>query len=128
MKIPVNRTVLTAAMSAAAVIGVMAAVFYVNLDKPQQVEANSSPQFQSTCKLTTPLLIDGTKTKADHHKTSGRDDLHEMFMRSHLTFKGQDDYTVADIKARPESSRWTSPSTKNTMPSPSRTSPSGSTR
>ena len=103
MKIPINKTLLTAAMSAVAAIGVIAAVLYVNLNTPQQVEASSpSPQFQSTCKLTTPLLINDTKTKADHHKTTGRDDLHEMFMRSHLTFKGQDDYTVADIKARPD--------------------------
>lgn len=53
-----------------------------------------------TCLTTDQDLLKQVGDKTDRHKTSGRDDLKEMFGRSHATMQGSDTYTVQDIKDR----------------------------
>ena len=56
-----------------------------------------------SCVTTDADLVSQVEAKVTRHATeTGRTDLHEMFSRSLATMKGEDTYTVADIKARPD--------------------------
>ena len=61
--------------------------------------ADESP----TCVTTDTDLVSQVEAKVERHASeTGRADLHEMFSRSLQTMKGNDDYAVSDIKARPD--------------------------
>ena len=65
---------------------------------------DDQPQPQPTaCAATDAALVTQVEAKvARHRDETGRVDLFEMFSRSLATMKGNDTYTTADIKARPD--------------------------
>ena len=56
----------------------------------------------SSCVTTDTALLAQVEAKTQDPWDGGRPDLLEMFTRSHNTMQGSDDYTTADIRARPD--------------------------
>ena len=84
-------------MRLVALVAVAAAVAATGAFLPVQAGAASA------CITTDSALLATVEAKIVRHGTeTGRADLHEMFTKSYNTMKGNDGYTTADIKARPD--------------------------
>ena len=99
MKIPIRNTLLATTLSVAVAAGVFLGVSHMN---SAGTEASDNNPAQSICVTTDLTLRKTVEDKASHHKTTGRSDLEDMFARTMRTMHGKDNYTVADIKARPD--------------------------
>ena len=71
-----------------------------NDDPPAQQPNDDSAA--TTCVTTDQSLLAQVEAKIAEHQSSDRSDLLEMFTRSYDTMQGNDDYTTADIRARPD--------------------------
>ena len=67
------------------------------------VSDNDATPQPSSCVTADAALMSQVEAKVTRHRdVTGRTDLHEMFSRSLATVKGNDTYTTAAIKARPD--------------------------